>query len=129
MRDVELYRQLLRIEVPWKVERVDLSVAEQRVDVVVGHANGVRWPCPECGTELAAYDHAEERAWRHLDSWGFITWLHARPPRVSCPAHGVRQVRLPWAGCSSAWRSMCSKRPTSPGRARSCGSAGMRAGI
>jgi transposase len=97
MRDVELYRQLLGIEVPWKVERVELSVAEQRVDVVVSHAKGVRWPCPECGTEISAYDHAEERAWRHLDSCGFITWLHARPPRVSCPAHGVRQVRLPWA--------------------------------
>ena len=71
MRDVELYRQLLGIEVPWKVERVDLSVAEQRVDVVVGHADGVRWPCPECATELSVYDHAEERAWRHLDSCGF----------------------------------------------------------
>ena len=29
------------------------------------------------------------------------TWLHARPPRVDCPAHGIRQVRVPWAlpGC------------------------------
>jgi transposase len=97
MRDVELYRQLLGIEAPWKVERVELSVAEQRVDVVVGHADGVRWPCPECGTALSVRDHAEERAWRHLDSCGLGTWLHARAPRVSCPAHGVRQVRLPWA--------------------------------
>ena len=27
----------------------------------------------------------------------FVTYLHARPPRVNCPDHGVRQVRLPWA--------------------------------
>ena len=27
MRDVELYRQLLGIEAPWKVERVELSAA------------------------------------------------------------------------------------------------------
>jgi transposase len=27
----------------------------------------------------------------------FLTYLHARPPRVACPVHGVRQVRLPWA--------------------------------
>jgi transposase len=97
MRDVELYRLLLGIEAPWEVQSVDLSVADQKVDVMVGHAKRVRWPCPECGTELSVYDHAEERAWRHLDSCGFITWLHARPPRVSCPAHGVRQVLLPWA--------------------------------
>jgi transposase len=97
MRDVELYRQLLALEAPWRVERVDLSVAEQRVDVLVSHVRGVRWPCPECGTRLSVYDHSEERAWRHLDSCGFVTWLRARPPRVDCPEHGVRQVALPWA--------------------------------
>ena len=97
MRDVELYRQLSGIERPWKVERVELSVTEQKVEVLVKHPRGVRWPCPECGLELAGYDHSEARAWRHLDSCGFGTWLQARPPRVDCPAHGVRQVRLPWA--------------------------------
>jgi transposase len=43
------------------------------------------------------YDHAEERVWRHLDSCQFMTYLHARPPRIHCPEHGVLQVRLPWA--------------------------------
>ena len=46
---------------------------------------------------LSVYDHSGERAWRHLDSCGFLTFLHASPPRVVCPEHGVRQVRLPWA--------------------------------
>ena len=97
MRDTELYRQLLGLEAPWSVERVELSVGDQRVDVWAGHTPGRTWPCPECGAELGLYDHAEERAWRHLDSCGFMTWLHARPPRVHCPTHGVRQVGLPWA--------------------------------
>jgi hypothetical protein len=26
-----------------------------------------------------------------------LTFLHASAPRVACPEHGVRQVRLPWA--------------------------------
>jgi hypothetical protein len=55
MRDVELYRRLLGIEAPWEVKSVDLSLAEQRVDVVVGHGRGVRWRCPECGAELSTY--------------------------------------------------------------------------
>jgi transposase len=97
MRDTELYRQLLGLEPPWEVSRVELSVAEERVDVWAGHARGARWRCPQCDTELPAYDHAEERAWRHLDSLQFLTYLHARPPRVNCPDHGVRQVQLPWA--------------------------------
>jgi transposase len=97
MRDVELYRRILGLEMPWTVTRVDLLVTEQRVDVWVGHAARLRWPCPTCGAELPVYDHAAERAWRHLDTCQFVTYLHARPPRVACPEHGVRQVRVPWA--------------------------------
>ena len=97
MQDHELYRHLLGLEPPWKVGRVELDVQEQSVRVWVEHPKGQRWPCPECGAKWPVYDHATERAWRHLDSCQFQTYLHARPPRVECPAHGVKQVRLPWA--------------------------------
>jgi transposase len=97
MQDTELYRYLLGLELPWKVERVKLDVDSQRVDVWAGHAEGLRWPCPECGEMMPVYDHTPERTWRHLDSCQFMTFLHARPPRVDCKKHGVRQVRLPWA--------------------------------
>jgi transposase len=97
MESVELYRQLLGLNAPWAVERVELDMAKGRVEVYVGHAAGQRFACPECGQELAVYDHVDERVWRHLDSMQFLTYLHARPPRVSCAQHGVKQVRLPWA--------------------------------
>jgi len=97
MEDTELYRYLLGLEAPWTVERVTLDLTSQRVDVWADHAEGVRWACPECGAMMTLYDHAPERSWRHLDSCQFMTFLHARPPRVNCKDHGVRQVRLPWA--------------------------------
>ena len=103
MRDIDLYRHLLGLAAPWTVTRVELNVKEQRVDIWAGHDDAPRWPdpvlwpCPECGTPLPLYDHGDERMWRHLDSCQFMTYLHARPPRVQCPTHGVRQVRLPWA--------------------------------
>jgi len=97
MRDVELYRHLLGLLPPWTVERVDLSVKDSRVDVWATHAAEQRWPCPECGEWFGTYDHSEERQWRHLDSCQFQTYLHARPVRVKCPKHGVRQVPVPWA--------------------------------
>jgi transposase len=106
MRDTELYRHLLGIEAPWTVGEVELSVEESRVDVFVVHADGIRWPCPECGADLALYDHSAERVWRHLDSCQFKTFLHARPPRVNCPTHGVRQVKLPWAETKSRFTAM-----------------------
>ncbi|MHB1067882.1 MAG: ISL3 family transposase [Candidatus Nanopelagicales bacterium] len=97
MRDTELYRHLLGLVAPWEVDRVELSVEDGRVDVWVRHPERTRFGCPECDRELPLYDHSEERTWRHLDSCAFLTFLHARPPRVRCPGHGVRQVRLPWA--------------------------------
>ncbi|MEX1073547.1 MAG: ISL3 family transposase [Burkholderiales bacterium] len=101
MRDVELYQQLLGLVAPWTVGRVELSVEGERVDIWAEHAPEVRWPCPECATLLSVYDHAEERAWRHLDSCQFKTYLHARVPRIKCPTHGTRQVKLPWAEARS----------------------------
>lgn len=97
MRDTELYRHLLGLAAPWEVSRVELSVEEGRVDVWAEHRKRTRFGCPDCDRELPVYDHSEERAWRHLDSCQFLTYLHACPPRVRCPEHGVRQVRLPWA--------------------------------
>jgi len=101
MRDTELYRHLLGLKEPWSVSRVELDAVTQRVDVWAEHPKGITWPCPVCQKREALYDHAEERAWRHLDSCQFQTFLHARPPRVNCHEHGVRQVSLPWAEANS----------------------------
>ena len=40
---------------------------------------------------------SEPLQWRHLDTCQFQTHLHAEIPRVPCPTHGVKQVRVPWA--------------------------------
>jgi len=97
MRDTDLYRHLLGLSEPWRVTRVELDVAEGRVDVWAEHEAGMVFPCPECGVESGVYDHSAERAWRHLDSCQFRTFLRCRPPRVRCAEHGVKQARLPWA--------------------------------
>ena len=101
MQDKDLYWHLLGLVHPWTVAKVDLDIAKQRVDVWAEHDKGLRWPCPECGQECSLYDHSEERVWRHLDSCQFMTYLHAAPPRINCPDHGIKQARLPWAETKS----------------------------
>jgi len=103
MRDTELYQHLLGLQSPWVVDRVDLNLQEQQVDVWAVHPDRHKWECPKCQISLPLYDHAPERIWRHLDSCQFLTFLHARPPRVKCPEHGVIQVRLPWAEPNSRY--------------------------
>ena len=101
MQDRELYRQILGIESPWKVERVELHRAGGEVHVFLEHDEQVRWCCPECSAECGLHDHQPERCWRHLDTCQYRTILHARPPRSDCPEHGPRVGRLPWAEVSS----------------------------
>ena len=106
MQDTELYRHVLGLETPWKVDSVKLDVPGGRVDVWAVHEEGRRWPCPDCRTELPIYDHAPERIWRHLDTCQFRTYLHARVPRVKCPTHGVKQVNVPWAEARSRFTAL-----------------------
>lgn len=96
MQDTKLFETILGIQAPWSIVRVALDTSGERVDLWAEHAS-TRWPCPECATELPCHDHADERVWRHLDTCQYQTFLHARVPRVACPTHGVRQVRVPWA--------------------------------
>ena len=106
MQDRELYQELLGLGAPWAVSEVELRLEEQEILVRVEHPRGTKFLCPECSAagcerELACYDHAEERRWRHLDSCQCRTILVACVPRVRCPEHGVRTVSVPWAEGSS----------------------------
>jgi transposase len=106
VKDTDLYRHLLGVVEPWTVVRVEMNIADRRVDVWVAHPDGTHWPCPECGQTLSLFDHAEERLWRHLDSCHFQTYLHARVPRVECPQHRKIQVRVPWAEPNSRFTAL-----------------------
>jgi transposase len=97
MTDTELYTQILGLTPPWQVCAVTLDPAARSVHVRVEPAADVQWCCPECQQPAPGYDGREERAWRHLDTCEFTTWLVARVPRVQCPTHGVKTVTAPWA--------------------------------
>src|SRR6266404_4835097 len=97
MRASTLFRDLLSLTSPWKIERILSFSEEKRVEILLNHALGKEFPCPECGTRLPVRDHVPERRWRHLDSGPFGTVVRARLPRIACLLHGIRQTRVPWA--------------------------------
>lgn len=101
MQDTKLFETILGLQAPWRIVRVELDTTGERVDLWAEHDADVRWRCSDCDKELPCRDHAEERVWRHLDTCQYQTFLHARVPRVDCPTHGVRQVRVPWAEARS----------------------------
>ncbi len=109
MLDTALDQYLLGLQSPWTVSRVNLDVQELRVDVWAEHSEYATWMCPHCTETRPLYDHADERTWRHLDSWQFQTYLHARIPRVACGEPSVVQVLVPWAEPRS-WFTMLFER-------------------
>lgn len=91
-----LYAKLLGLNSPWGVDKVELRLDEGEVHVWVVLPPKQLWVCPDCLERAPIHDH-RERVWRHLDTFQYRTLLHARVPRLNCPRHGVRQLRVPWA--------------------------------
>ena len=94
------YAALLGLGEEWTVTNVALDVGGRRIDIYVEYAKKSAI-CPECGELAGIHDKLEERSWRHLDTMQFVTVIHARTPRVSCPKHGVKVIELPWASKGS----------------------------
>jgi transposase len=104
MRDTDLYKAILGLTPPWTVVTVDLDIKGQQVTITVDAGEGP-FPCPECQTVVPGYDR-KERRWRHLDTCQFTTWIVAEVPRVECPTHGVKQLRVPWAEPGSQFTAL-----------------------
>lgn len=96
MDDKSLYAAILGVKEPWAVETVDLRLTDGEVHVWVALPADTRWVCPECLAAAPIHDH-RERVWRHLDTCQYRTLVHASVPRLTCPTHGTRQIRVPWA--------------------------------
>jgi transposase len=105
MDDKTLYAKLLDLMPPWGIEKVELKLAEGEVHLFVALPPKELWVCPECLERAPIHDH-RERTWRHLDTFQYRTILHARIPRLKCPSHGIKQIRVPWAEDNSRFTSL-----------------------
>lgn len=92
----EHYRVLLGLDARWRVEQVDFSLEDKKVEIGLVHVGG-GLSCPECGASCSQADLAPQREWRHLDTMQFQTVIRARLPRAKCPQCGVKTISIPWA--------------------------------
>ena len=97
MTNQELFQAALGLTDPWRVDRSEFDPVAHRLDLYLDFVPGARFACPE-GDEASCPVHdTKEKTWRHLDFFQHQAYLHARVPRVVCPAHGVHLVTVPWA--------------------------------
>ena len=97
MAERGLFERALGLEWPWRVERTEFDAAERRLDLHLDFEAGGTFACPSCGRGGCKAHDASGKRWRHLDFFQHRAYLHARVPRVRCPACGVKQARVPWA--------------------------------
>ena len=83
---------------PWKIVGqilvTDKNPHELRLKIEADR--GSRYPCPICGTMCKAHDF-KEMTWRHLNFFQHHCYITAPVPRIRCPEHGVKRIKVPWA--------------------------------
>ena len=94
------FERLLGLDECWEVAAAEYETEPVERFLLVIRETALLWPklvCPDptCGcTKVVCHDHAEVRAWRHLDAFGKRTEILCPPPRARCTA--CRQVwRVP----------------------------------
>lgn len=99
MNESGLFTVALGLTPPWRVSRVEFDAEQTRLDLHLDFPRGARFACPakDCEHRGCPIHDTAAKTWRHMDFFQHKAFLHARLPRVRCPAHGVRQVGVPWA--------------------------------
>lgn len=99
MDTTNLFAAALNLPEPWFVSSVefkDTKGGSKELHIEVSFARGSKFSCPECNNIVSAYD-TSPRTWRHLNFFQYKTYIHADLPRIQCPEHGVKTVKVPWA--------------------------------
>jgi transposase len=97
VRNARLWQQVLGVA-RTVVEAVVFDEDDDAIVVSVRPRKGARRRCGRCGRRAPWFDRGEgRRRWRALDLGTMRVELEADAPRVSCPAHGVTVVQVPWA--------------------------------
>ena len=86
------------LEHPWQIVgqilNTDKDPHELRLSLKADR--GSEFPCPKCGQMCKAHDF-KEMTWRHLNFFQHHCYITAPVPRVRCPEHGVKRIKVPWA--------------------------------
>jgi transposase len=97
-RERHLYTLGLGLTAPWRVvdQRLPTDRRPHELRLAIAAAPGALFPCPKCGRAAKPHDWKED-TWRHLNFFQHACFITARVPRVDCPMHGVRRIKVPWA--------------------------------
>lgn len=92
----ELFDLVLNFDDFWKVDKVELNIKTEEIDVYVEYT-GSKAEDPETMERCGIYDHTATRRWRHLDTMQYKTYINCRIPRIINKNGKVKTIKVPWA--------------------------------
>jgi transposase len=92
LNSVEQFKSFVFDTVGWETVKGSRAI----VATLRARANS-RPECPRCGRKAPIYDTQRHRCYAYVPLWGYKVFFRYAPRRVSCPEHGVRVERVPWA--------------------------------
>ncbi|QJC57960.1 hypothetical protein HC248_03292 [Polaromonas vacuolata] len=97
MNDTTLYEHLIGLKTPWSVNKVDLSLEDQRVVVEVVLKKAQVCADPTDPTKRAHIHGWTNREWRHLDTCQFEKLIKSRMPQLKYSDRTGQELVGPWA--------------------------------
>jgi len=107
MSTESLFAKALGLSNPWKVSKVVFSPEEKRLDITIDFPRGSTFTCPVCGASGAKPYDSNGEQWHHLNFFQYMTYLHARVPRVNSVPRDVESRRLRYRGPGQGVGSHC----------------------
>lgn len=128
MQNVELFRELLKIEPPWQILSIVVSPEEKKLDINLGYkgvekksffrfarkkssfGTGGKTTCPHCQTTLPLNGEFSTVSVRHLSTAEYSTYLHVPVSgtvnsfKTNCVC--MRQWRKPGTDCTKEFFDM-----------------------
>ena len=98
MNSTEIFSLALGLESPWKIEKVEIKLAENSIKELhlhIGYNKGYQFKDKE-GVLCSVYD-TKDREWRHMNFFEHHCYLHCPVPRIKTSEGKVQQVDVPWA--------------------------------
>jgi transposase len=103
MKDISFFEQILGLEKPWEITRLETDLENKSIYIYVEYPKDTKVVCPVCGSECSVYDYNEKREWHHLDIMQFKTFIRARVPRCDCKTDGVKTIKVSWSEVKSKY--------------------------
>jgi transposase len=102
MEQLAIFSATLGLSPPWHVIAANFAENLNRLDISVEYAHAGRLACPHCGEKGAgpATDTKVE-VWFHGNFFGYVTYLHARVPMITCGCGNTFPSERPWGRAGS----------------------------